>query len=143
MDDQFSPQDPGSPPFRFRRKPVPEERTAASWQHIASRISGKKSGGTKRRVWLALSAVVVVPLIAYASYFIYCSIVSAGMKEYRTAYGEIRQVMLPDSSVVFLNANSTLRIAEEWGPSESRGVWLDGEAYSRSPESPAPAMPSS
>ncbi|RPE13126.1 DUF4974 domain-containing protein [Chitinophaga lutea] len=129
MDDQFSTQDPGNPPFRFRRKPVPKEKTAASWQQVASRIAGKKSGAGKRRVWMALSAVVLLPLIAYASYNIYCNIVGGGMKEYRTAYGEIRQVMLPDSSVVFLNANSTLRIAEEWNPSESRGVWLDGEAY--------------
>jgi ferric-dicitrate binding protein FerR (iron transport regulator) len=51
------------------------------------------------------------------------------MKEYHTAYGEIRQVVLPDSSIVYLNANSTLRIPAEWKTEESRTVWLEGEAY--------------
>jgi ferric-dicitrate binding protein FerR (iron transport regulator) len=128
MDDQFSPQEPGSPPFRFRQKPVPDEKTAASWQHIHSRI-GKRTGTLRRRLWLAASAAVVLPLIAYASYFVYCSIVAGSMQEYRTAYGEIRRVVLPDSSTVYLNANSTLRTAAEWNTAESRGVWLDGEAY--------------
>lgn len=128
-DDQFSRQDPGTPPFRFRRKPVPESKTAESWQHIESRITGKRTGTVKRRVLRVLSVAVIAPLLAYASYYIYCHIAGAGMKEYRTAYGEIKQVMLPDSSLVYLNANSTLRIAEEWDPAEGRGVWLDGEAY--------------
>ncbi|MGX5820061.1 FecR family protein [Chitinophaga lutea] len=128
MNDQSPMQDPGGLSFRFRRKPVPEEKTAESWEHIQERISLRKRS-RKRRVLAVLAAVALAPVIAYASYYIYCSMVSGGTREYHTAYGEIRQVMLPDSSLVYLNANSTLRIPEEWDPEERRSVWLDGEAY--------------
>ncbi|MEK6477413.1 FecR domain-containing protein [Catalinimonas sp. 4WD22] len=46
---------------------------------------------------------------------------------YSTGNGEQREVALPDGSQVFLNANTTLEIAENWN--ECREVWLDGEAY--------------
>lgn len=45
---------------------------------------------------------------------------------YRTAFGETRQITLPDGSVVTLNANSTLKLGA-W--EEDREVWLQGEAY--------------
>ncbi|GEP94753.1 FecR family protein [Chitinophaga cymbidii] len=129
MEDQSAPQESGSSPIRFRRKHVPEEQTAASWQRIESRIAGKRTGAVTRRILRIAAAAVALPLLAWASYNIYCHLVDSGMKEYHTAYGEIRQVMLPDSSIVYLNANSTLRIPAEWKTEESRTVWLEGEAY--------------
>jgi len=45
---------------------------------------------------------------------------------YHTAFGETRQVSLPDGSIVTLNANSTLRLGE-W--KETREVYLQGEAF--------------
>lgn len=129
MEDPSVPQDPGSSPIRFRRKEVPEEKTKESWQKIESGISRKKNGRVRRIVFRALAAAVLLPVLGYASYTIYCEIVSHSMKSYHTTYGEIKQVVLPDSSIVYLNANSTLRIPVEWDPAESRGVWLDGEAY--------------
>jgi transmembrane sensor len=50
-------------------------------------------------------------------------------KEYHTAYGETRTVVLPDNSQVILNANSTLRILEDWNEKADREIWLDGEAF--------------
>lgn len=117
-------------PIRFRRKPVPEEKTAESWQRIESRIaSGKRPGAITRRIMRALAAAVVLPLIAYGSYQLYCHLSEISTKSFHTAYGEIRQVVLPDSSIVYLNANSTLRIPSAWNAAESRTVWLEGEAY--------------
>jgi ferric-dicitrate binding protein FerR (iron transport regulator) len=49
----------------------------------------------------------------------------AGNTIIHTAYGEIRTVVLPDQSVVTLNANSTLR----YNNRENREVWMEGEAY--------------
>lgn len=129
MEDQSASQDPGKPPFRFRRRQVTEEQTAASWKRIESGIGRKKTRTLTRNILRFAAAAVVLPLLAYASYYIYCHVVSGNMKVYHTAYGEIRQVMLPDSSVVYLNANSTLRIPAEWNAAESRTVWLEGEAY--------------
>ncbi len=50
---------------------------------------------------------------------------------YRTHYGEVKTLFLPDSSEVTLNANSRLRFNRDWEASESRNVWLEGEAYFR------------
>jgi len=44
---------------------------------------------------------------------------------YETAYGEIRKIELADGSVVTLNANSVLKVANK----SIREVWLEGEAY--------------
>ena len=46
---------------------------------------------------------------------------------YTTAYGEQRTVVLPDSSVVLLNANSRLEVPRHW--EEMRDVSLWGEAF--------------
>lgn len=46
---------------------------------------------------------------------------------YRTQYGEQREVVLPDGSRVWLNANTKLKVATNW--EKNREVWLDGEAY--------------
>jgi transmembrane sensor len=46
---------------------------------------------------------------------------------YATKYGEIRNIVLPDSSMVTLNANSTLTLSSNWR--QSREVWLEGEAF--------------
>ncbi|WP_212004365.1 FecR family protein [Chitinophaga sp. HK235] len=48
----------------------------------------------------------------------------------RTAFGEIKQVLLPDSSLVTLQANSELRYKRSWNK-QQREVWLKGEAYFR------------
>ncbi|CAN5864282.1 hypothetical protein BH24BAC1_BH24BAC1_31110 [soil metagenome] len=47
----------------------------------------------------------------------------------RTAFGERREITLPDQSVVMLNGNSSVRYASGWGDSQTREVWLDGEAF--------------
>jgi ferric-dicitrate binding protein FerR (iron transport regulator) len=47
----------------------------------------------------------------------------------RTAFGATKQVLLPDSSRVVLNGNSSLRYAKEWERGNSREVWLEGEGF--------------
>ncbi|MEQ9443161.1 MAG: FecR domain-containing protein [Cyclobacteriaceae bacterium] len=48
---------------------------------------------------------------------------------FQTTYGEIREVMLPDSSLVTLNGNSNLSFSNQWKTGHLREVWLEGEAY--------------
>ncbi|RBL90564.1 FecR family protein [Chitinophaga flava] len=48
----------------------------------------------------------------------------------QTAFGEIKQVLLPDGSQVILQANSELRYKRSWNK-QQREVWLKGEAYFR------------
>jgi transmembrane sensor len=50
-------------------------------------------------------------------------------QEYRTAFGETKTIVLPDSSTVILNANSRLAFDKNWEQRAAREIWLDGEAY--------------
>lgn len=47
----------------------------------------------------------------------------------KTEYGNMKSLVLPDSSLVVLNANSTIKFNKKWGKSTSREVWLQGEAF--------------
>lgn len=53
---------------------------------------------------------------------------SESTTEYVTQYGETKTLLLPDSSRVILNANSTLKYKTNWKKHKSREVWLSGEA---------------
>lgn len=48
---------------------------------------------------------------------------------YHTAYSETRTITLPDSSVITLNANTTLKVPDQWEEDTPREVWLQGEAF--------------
>jgi len=46
-----------------------------------------------------------------------------------TSYGELKEVMLPDSTRVVLNAHSKIRYSKKWTADKPREIWLDGEAF--------------
>ena len=46
-----------------------------------------------------------------------------------TDFGKTKTLKLQDGSEVMLNANSSLRFAENWNGKETREVWLEGEAF--------------
>jgi len=48
---------------------------------------------------------------------------------YETGFGEVKEVDLPDGSVVTLNANSELSWDSEWAKEDARHVKLRGEAF--------------
>ncbi|MDJ1469694.1 FecR family protein [Xanthocytophaga flava] len=48
---------------------------------------------------------------------------------YQTSYGEVRRIVLPDSSVVVLNGNSRLHYPVLWDNTHQREVWLEGEGF--------------
>lgn len=66
------------------------------------------------------AALILVFAIYEASQF--------GSKTLDTAYGERRDVTLPDDSFVQLNSNSKLKYVRDWKSDKPREVWLDGEA---------------
>jgi transmembrane sensor len=49
--------------------------------------------------------------------------------EYQTSYGEIKEIVLEDGSIVTLNANSSLKLSESWTSKPNREVLLKGEAF--------------
>jgi ferric-dicitrate binding protein FerR (iron transport regulator) len=48
---------------------------------------------------------------------------------YHTAFGESKNIVLPDSSTVVLNSNSSLRFQNDWDTKRSREIWIEGEAF--------------
>jgi transmembrane sensor len=70
-------------------------------------------------------AAVFIGVLTLA--FAYHNVMQAPeMVAYTTAYGETKTILLPDSSVVTLNANSSIRYPARW---HERKVWLEGEAF--------------
>ncbi len=49
--------------------------------------------------------------------------------EIATPFAKTREVVLPDSSRIVLNANSNIKYAAHWKSDQPREIWLNGEAY--------------
>ncbi|MDJ1506030.1 FecR family protein [Xanthocytophaga agilis] len=76
--------------------------------------------------WIWAAASVLVLIISVASIWMYTR---NPLQIEETAFGNRREIMLPDQSVVVLNGNSSIRYAPDWNPEENREVWIEGEAY--------------
>lgn len=48
---------------------------------------------------------------------------------YVTEFGETREIILPDSSTVILNASSKLTFNDNWEEKAAREIWIEGEAF--------------
>ncbi|WP_338869056.1 FecR domain-containing protein [Spirosoma sp. SC4-14] len=79
----------------------------------------------QRPYWAAAAIVMLVASIGFA-WWIYQANLSL---TYQTAYGKIQEIKLVDGSVVTLNANSRLKVADNMADRPVREVWLEGEAY--------------
>ncbi|WP_207427947.1 FecR family protein [Pedobacter sp. SYSU D00535] len=75
--------------------------------------------------WQKVAAVTVGFLVLSAAVFFYLT----GKEEQRTDFAENKRIVLPDQSVVILNANSSISFTNNWGEDKPREVWLKGEAF--------------
>lgn len=75
-------------------------------------------------------AAIILPLLIVAGSLLYYIFDSSGneMVQISTAYGEQKQLILPDSSEIWLNAGSTISYPKSFANDE-RLVTLSGEAY--------------
>lgn len=140
MDDRRNNKEEGNRdlPFAFRKKPVEDRLQEENWQAIASAI-GQESETVVRPVemlpvrrlaWVrGLVAAASMIALAFGIWYIGARTGRPQLAELHTGYGEVKNILLPDSSVVVLNANSSLRIPQQWTDEGSRQVWLEGEAY--------------
>lgn len=112
--------------IRFRTDKPAAGAKEKIWDAIATQSTPVRVVNMKatRRAWIAAAAVLV--LIASSLWLF------TGVKEKEnlvTAFGETRQVILPDQSVVTLNANSSIEYDKKWDGTATREVWLKGEAF--------------
>jgi len=120
----------GSPlPFFFKPQQQSETVKEKNWQQVESGIRNYYQQQRINRQRL-LMAAALIPILIVGIWF-YSNSNKSAIKTiaYTTAYGEKKRLVLPDSSVVILNANSVLKITEQWNKEADRQVWLDGEAY--------------
>ena len=99
-----------------------EQRT-----HVASKApSSGKTAYPIFSTWQKVAAVFIGLGILSASLLFMLHDTTV---HYTTQYGETKTVVLPDSSTVILNANSTLTYHSNWDSKTLRNVALKGEAF--------------
>lgn len=117
-------------------KTVSGQQITEALQRLNTRLDQTESipvvqvqpGSYKKRWWMAAAAVAVLFLGAAAFYFYSAPSVSK-KSAYVTPYGQLQKYELPDGSIVTLNANSTVKISDDWNDKKDREVWLKGEAF--------------
>ncbi|GLU55873.1 FecR family protein [Dyadobacter frigoris] len=95
------------------------------WEGIQNGKETKIYVFQSTKFWMKAAAAVAILCVAFTGYF-YKRVQS---QTYRTAFGESRRLLLPDGSLVTLNANSNLRVSDRWGVAKEREVWMEGEAF--------------
>ncbi|QHT69994.1 DUF4974 domain-containing protein [Rhodocytophaga rosea] len=130
--------------FQVQENEYSEQFIAKLWQNIDSQISHKpvvrplpvvQENRVNRffNQYRKMAAAVIFLLAAAALFVTLYSL----PEKHTTAFGETKTIILPDNSVVTLNANSTLKYSTDWDKKELREVWLEGEAYFHVQKQPA------
>ncbi|QCR23036.1 FecR family protein [Pontibacter sp. SGAir0037] len=107
-------------------------RNAHEAQHGYLRVAEEPAVGDSLRGWgfyTRVAAGFAALLVLGVAMFWLLSSGNEEYTEYSTAYGEVKNLELPDGSSVVLNANSTLRYANKWSKEKAREVQLSGEAF--------------
>ncbi len=110
------------------------ERSQVILNNILRGEAAAKENPTVARpqFWLSrMAAVFIGTLIVAAVGYLY---LREDTVRYQTEYGQLQVIMLPDSSRVTLNGNSTLSYRADWSnPTDQTGavreIWLEGEAF--------------
>ena len=112
------------PRTRYR---LSEQQLELNWQRIAAALPRPRGTPppqrTVRRLRWYYPAASFAVLALVATFWFYGA---EDAPSYQTAYGEVKQWVLPDGSQVTLNANSSLRYQQH---GSQREVWLQGEGF--------------
>lgn len=73
------------------------------------------------RVAAVSAAILIVSILA--------AVLLNNEVECQTAFGQNKTIVLPDNSVVVLNANSSITYSPEWDSEKPREIWLEGEGF--------------
>ena len=80
----------------------------------------------RNRWWLAAASVII---LIVAGYLIWNGFSATTQLTHKTDFGQIIEQNLPDGTRVMLNANSSLRLNNNWDDNKPREVWIKGEAF--------------
>jgi transmembrane sensor len=113
--------------INFDRHQLSAEEVALDHQRLKNAIQPVKPHSVQHHrlhIWYKIAAVFIGVLTLAFAYFYVMQVPE--MVAYTTTYGETKTIVLPDSSVVTLNANSSIKYPDRW---QERKVWLKGEAF--------------
>ncbi|MEO7990676.1 MAG: FecR domain-containing protein [Chryseolinea sp.] len=100
------------------------------WEKIRTNAEASKSvrpGTEWKLVRYASVAAVFVGIFISLVYLLRTG--NGNSIEYKTTYAEMKEVVLEDGTTVTLNANSSLKLSEQWIGKNDREVFLQGEAF--------------
>ncbi len=110
---------------KFEMKPL---EMLSVWSSIQAEIKPEplvKPSSRKRFFWPLSAAVASISLVI----LVLAWYVSPQEIEYQTAFGETKEIILPDSSKVILNSNSKVTFVDNWEGQMAREIWIEGEAF--------------
>lgn len=112
--------------MQVKKESPPARLQQDTWEKIYANTNPHQSSDNsirKNQYWLAASVLLLAAGLSV--YFLYLS----AQVSYHTTYGETKTIVLPDSSVITLNANSSIHFTTNWEEQKVREIWLEGEAF--------------
>lgn len=105
---------------------LPEEEVVRVWKRIQGleNLPAKVVNRQRFHWWQWAAAAVII--IAITLFF---AIPADKVITHSTAFGETKNIVLPDQSTVVLNANSKISYKDNWSRTTARALQLEGEAY--------------
>jgi len=111
--------------MRFDKEYMDGDTQLKLWEQISQRTVPQKREKLILSFWArSVAAAMLVFAIFGASFYLY----HHRQIEIVSGFGQIREVVLPDSTIVLLNANSSVKYANNLGKEGARELWLAGEA---------------
>ncbi len=111
--------------MRFNKEYMDGATQLELWEQIAKRTALKQRKKILLPIWArSVAAAMLIFAIFGASFYLY----NSRQIEIVSGFGQIREVVLPDGTIVLLNANSSVRYANNLGQEGARELWLAGEA---------------
>jgi transmembrane sensor len=87
-----------------------------------------------RSIWFEIAAVLFViaglSLLKFQNFAPLKSDLQPAMKTFRTAKGEIRKIVLPDGTSIWMNAGTLIKIPQDFSSAKQRAIRMEyGEAF--------------
>lgn len=111
--------------LNFRQQKLDEHVLDQAWDAVNKQLQMSGHSSPQRNVIYKVAAVV--SLLIFAGIFYWLQLEQ--MLNYETGYGEIKEMVLEDGTMVQLNANSSISYHPENMLEDNREVFLNGEAY--------------
>lgn len=99
------------------------------WENIQRELPFAQIKFSKHRFVGHLSIAASIFIASLTIGFLFYHFYYSRKTTMTTSYNMVKEVLLPDSSRVVLNANSGINYSSHWKSDQPREIWLNGEAY--------------